>query len=1303
MPKPQHIKSPYQRFWDFSPSGLAEASKKIEDIEQIIVVPLPRSVFTRTAVSFAHLNSENPFSQTYIQIVQILLWSLVTLRGQVSEKKDLTLQGDIASVRLETVFSKNTEYPKIVQYRLWILLHRGVPGLGHGLEEVLKENQRIHNHYDGIDTVHVKNERNMPKVTLLPGAKNWREGLFPHEKFRLIQNKEQWGVRYCDFYMGKNRCALQMEQILSMSSGLGSSGNPANPANIFNVPDLFSYHTPSDVHPEQRNINNYYILNTNTNLYTITFPDLNLGERHQFHVLKLTMHDAVPSIFCYRWLPEYQKNKLQDYFKKILENNVHLQSAWNRYINRGDGTTIKPEDEIYHEPTEEELHRRNELLQSSLIQNQPLEDEQPFDSQKILENNYDPNLELLNNRALVFWYTSDLKQLRQENEDKIRKIKQIKDQKERDEAYEKFEKTAFEEFEGRCWSPDADISEIGHKIRAWGMTSEVRDFTVNHPKFDPSMSVFGNMIAKKIKVYEEYHFVASIHTQLLTGDYGKLDAYRHSNNLHFNMFSSGVGGTSKSFMFEKLELFSIPGTVEQISYETLRANAVDGDHNDTIILMNEIPRDMLSENVSNGALMQSSFKERLTSLKVKVKLITVEEKTGRREQRISESDCIGVWFGATNDDFSKLDEALASRFHMTTFPENKVEGREIVDKMSASENLPPGEKRRLELYVMESRVEQYRYYLVEKLIMTHCLPEVSRHNAAMYFRKLLDSLKKKGTHVHTRTFERMMIMTRILTICHALECTFNIPTGMHYKKRFKISMLRDIKPFLFPTLEIMQFVAGLFSEQLIIPMQNEVMHAVFKFHTTGNKRTGRFRKIFAPPQTQNKGSSIAANRNLLTEDDDQPPGPPLPPTNTSNMTGETGTFTKVARDKVDDYNYVFVGKTIEDAVKTLYSIIDDDRQVNAKPSGNQIKFIIRELNKRVFLSKPYIKVDATADEPVVDAASENLFFQPVKIDHDGVYFHYSLLKKTYEKTDEILPFLQELWYANLRKQKVIHGVRVDKYPQLMQTLIVEPNPNIQWINFNPLHLDEISRLMLYNDDLELAKDAEIRGSVMEIVDEDLDDKSFREHFEHLGLELNNDLFAKYHPRYISARENSWLKRMYGIQTLENGTEKIKNTFNYPEDQQLALEAHENNRKKDFKTILDNKENDKYRTSKRKRHSEEVVTKRLKTLNTNSLVLFDEDTTEPMQIEPQQPPQEQTRIENIVIQPPIELQSLSSQSSVIIADPAPSEDHWSSIAQNARVDTQMPPRVIQGIQNIPKTTQPAPQRDESSFPVDFDFS
>ena len=125
------------------------------------------------------------------------------------------------------------------------------------------------------------------------------------------------------------------------------------------------------------------------------------------------------------------------------------------------------------------------------------------------------------------------------------------------------------------------------------------------------MSIFANRAIRVLDFYDNGLFVSAQHKTLFLLNHSKYDAYRNTTNLHFNQVYTGEGATSKSFLFEKMEEMSIQGTVQTLTYQTTRADAIDGDQNDTIHVFNEAPPGMFITNKNVDNTQEAMFKESL--------------------------------------------------------------------------------------------------------------------------------------------------------------------------------------------------------------------------------------------------------------------------------------------------------------------------------------------------------------------------------------------------------------------------------------------------------------------------------------------------------------------------------------------------------------------------------------------------------------------------------------------------------------------------------------------------------------------
>ena len=447
-----------------------------------------------------------------------------------------------------------------------------------------------------------------------------------------------------------------------------------------------------------------------------------------------------------------------------------------------------------------------------------------------------------------------------------------------------FQESMVEDFVERVWDDQhADVSKPAKMMLLWKDNIRKEEHTLfNFKRVDPDMSVFANRIIRLLQFYDKELFVSSAHKTLLLLHHSKYDAYRNECNLHFNQIYTGEGATSKSFLFEKMEQMSIEGTVETLSYQTTKADAVDGDLIDNIIVFNEAPPGMFMTN-KNGDLQQEAlFKEKLTSMRVSVKEFWRDENTGERKNRIAKSQSIGVCMGATNDDPSLCSEAMATRFYWGQF--HKFEGlsrsiqvcmrgdRELKDCQEAVD-----EMNRMLCYCKE---EQLRMWLVYKFMYMEILKKPTLKAADVVYDQMTLLLKTKyKVNIPPRTKERYEMLCTIFTIINALEIVFNVEGGIHscktqwvevqkdmydahdgekdisvstetgvevrkyyVEKRFPDQandfhpmQILDIEEYLFCTEEIAIFAFTHISEEIVNPNEYKVLQAIWELHKKSNE------------------------------------------------------------------------------------------------------------------------------------------------------------------------------------------------------------------------------------------------------------------------------------------------------------------------------------------------------------------------------------------------------------------------------------------------------------------------------------
>lgn len=369
-----------------------------------------------------------------------------------------------------------------------------------------------------------------------------------------------------------------------------------------------------------------------------------------------------------------------------------------------------------------------------------------------------------------------------------------------------------DKFKEQCVSGDSDISAAGKCIARW--LHHIRpELHEKHGDFefeikDPSLSPFANMQFWFLQALDSYLCVATAHPELLKLHYAAYDAYRQhgENQLHWNMIYTGESATSKSYSFDCKKQMSIEGTITEVTYQTTRADAIDGDQNDHITIFNEAPPGLFQAgpgDQNQDAL--SMMKEKLTSNRVRTKTFVKDEETGERKNRIAVSSQIGVYMGATNDNPALAEEAVKSRFHWGEFEKIYRTDKNISDyqKKSFDMEQKPELMKKLEKFLFYTKDQQMKVFYIWKFIFCKIIKDIDLDASSIVLSEVSKTLKRDyNIRIPPRTVERYRILCRILTITNALDIVFNFKGGLHNGKPFDLIQLLDVEPYLYSTEEI---------------------------------------------------------------------------------------------------------------------------------------------------------------------------------------------------------------------------------------------------------------------------------------------------------------------------------------------------------------------------------------------------------------------------------------------------------------------------------------------------------------------
>jgi len=770
-----------------------------------MVFSIPREMMSSNASTFADWQSNEEGSHRSQAYKATLCWFLEFVheigksnppkpskKAEMAQWREIAKEnGDGVVVFFEIV---KADDGNIAGERIHVFVNRGTPDLGFIIRGMLDR------------AVKKSNEK---KVNF----KDWEY----HQ--RHVKSKEQYILNIANIYLNDTTSSEFIYDSADMLNNSKIRGYAANPLRVFSVDNFYI----PGAQECQNNPGNYFEDRAGGNKRNFTFPDSKL-------VVKRYWHQLEPSYLWNKYLPSHQYKwvDLPEITVSETQNNSNLFEVYvkpcpasctiEKFMEEEGLTTNIPN--IYSGLSTDQLNRLKIRAKDRFIVHEKLKYPKHFDLKmdgvawvegSIL---YDCTLQL-RHASETMEYTERLKN-KYQNQHSISAFDMI----EMETAYRmeftedrrKVQELMVGKFEKLCICGDADISDAGKAIARWKIHTRpelVEKFkSFEFEIMDPTLSPFANMQYWFMQALDSYMCVASAHPELFKLHYAIYDAYRQHglNQLHWNMIYTGESATSKSFVFEGKNMMCIPGTVTEITYQTTRADAVDGDQNDHITVFNEAPPGLFQASGGGEEAQKalSMMKEKLTSNRVRTKTYELDEESGERKNRIAISSQIGCYVGATNDNPALAEEAVASRFHWGEFEKTVLKNKSIADyqRKNFEMQAKPELKRKYDEFIYYCQDQQMKVFYVWKFIFCGIIRDVDLEAANLIMTTVGGELRKKDIRLAPRTIERYRILCRVLTITNALDIVFNFKGGKHNGSPFKLQQLLDIEPLLYCTEEI---------------------------------------------------------------------------------------------------------------------------------------------------------------------------------------------------------------------------------------------------------------------------------------------------------------------------------------------------------------------------------------------------------------------------------------------------------------------------------------------------------------------
>ena len=656
---------------------------------------------------------------------------------------------------------------------------------------------------------------------------------------------------------------------------------------------------------------------------------------------------------------------------------------------------------------------------------------------------------------------------------------------------------------------EADVSAPMSAMLKWYHHERSHELWRTYRKDDDG-SVFMNSIIWKLNFLETYAHVRKDFQMMMLVLHGSLDAYRQELNLHINACLTGTGAVSKSFVMLKMKELRIPGTVTKLTYKTAKADAIDSDRNDTITIFEEAPSGVFSKNDKDPE-KEEMFKEKLTSMECTVLTYEKNDDTGERYNREVKSQCIGVFFGATNDDPDKASDAMKTRFIWGGFEEIETDRTvsecmhgEQATKTTCSDHY----NRCLQYFYME----QFQVMMVYKMIYIGLIPDPTMEAADVVFTEMQKELRKFKITCPARFGERYRALCKVYTIINAINTVFNYVGGecclpirecngcangqvccrkscgecQGCKQEVGCSMWcqdcqhgqtcftedtacrqyafdpRDmlrVKPYLYCTEEIAIYTFTQLSGEVYNSNEYKIKESIWNMWI---KRSGKYEQV-----------------NVIGED-----------------------FNAQKNDNYDRIQFDICGNKLVTVIKNGIPLSQ------GKPSEYNIDQVLKQLKQTTFTFKKYV---ARQDEhnvivdgyPIQDQTAENRTHEGYTIEQPKTFFPMALFEEIRSGSfmDPIVEAVNACQHKyTYEDKKIILGCprkynSIIRYPSVFQTLTFQPNARKVIRSVNTIYKTELDmkiqhRAMCLEE--EVARGYELRA--------DTDDDACAAHGKRIGYE-----------------------------------------------------------------------------------------------------------------------------------------------------------------------------------------------------------
>ncbi len=852
---------------DADHSDMIDENEVITDVKSVVMLHFRVGWgMTANATKFNNgFERDNPRMAMFEALLQMVMYCGAEYRRMHSVEKKVTYKHDPIKFRLEVVTAEGDRHAPleddesdgesakslyrtinyrtrrfmrgipddvpVVEYRLWVFCHEDDGNVQFNKiwrDAVVKSGLYYDENFSGTKAAKKAASKDAMNVSMYGGEQSASErfslSLGDTEKWRLLRNFELLAMVSDTMLQKKNLTRAHVFRRV-LSKEVPFKLNPANPELCFD-PRLYFKHRGTPANNEQSHFFNYY--DEETQCWRFPRAD---------HVIRIGHSDQSLTRLYTKYLPDYQARfvadmaagqSLPDMMRDLRIDRNEADEELAQYMKMA---ALLDDDEEgaagSHDPFDERDDDELVDFDGSCLGRFEFEDQNSLIARQLLSPTDSPD-------------RSDFHALRFEGA-RLQKIfdayvATTDDDRERIHSnYRDKQEIMIRRYEDMCGSSKSKISMVGKKLNAWfaAKTGAERWLGGNRKLIDPSLSTFGNQQAVRMMRLESTAYVCTTHLTMLTILIGSLCVYRHQlDTLYFNVLLAGPAATSKSFMLKLLQKCRLGDTVVDAGEDSGRAGVIDTDKNDLVNIDEEVDpckmKDSTKKKGGGDDSKEASFKKILTAQVVSALVFHYHE-SGKRDQRRVYSQQIQAFYMATNLDPNIFSEPILSRFNVVNVLETYRADRTPEDLIGIESKLDENGRLRRSIFFDEQHTEQFLHYHVEKLIACHILHDVTMSCTSVIQRVFRTFLRTNhAIPVKQRTFVRMGILVRQMTISLALEYLFSSPKSPHYGKPFQMRHLLDLDPLLHDTEEIVYFAIGLMRDQMVSNQRAIILQELYE-------------------------------------------------------------------------------------------------------------------------------------------------------------------------------------------------------------------------------------------------------------------------------------------------------------------------------------------------------------------------------------------------------------------------------------------------------------------------------------------